>query len=115
MATLVETLDQLAEALTAAGVPAAVDENDVPVPGAWLSVRGPSWPTLRGIRWRVDVLLIVGAGSTLPALTELEQLLLKVVPDVLTPDEAAEVVTVSLPADPTTALPALRLPLDIDL
>lgn len=115
MAGLTEALDDLVQLLAGADVAAAVDENDVVVPGAWLDVVGPSWPTMRGTTWRVNVLLIVGAGSTGPALGELADLLDRIVPDVFTPDDAVQFVTTALPADPSTPLPALLIPLDLDL
>lgn len=115
MAALTDALDGLTALLDGAGVTAAVDENDVVVPGAWLDVVGPSWPTLQGTRWRVNVLLIAGGGSTGPALGELADLLDRVVPAVITPDDVVQFVTTSLPADPSTPLPALLIPLDLDL
>lgn len=115
MATLTEALDELVQLLAAVDVTAAVDENDVVVPGAWLDVVGPSWPTLAGTSWRVNLLLIVGAGSTGPALGELAELLDRVVPAVLTPDDPVQFVTTATPADPGTPLPALLIPLDLDL
>lgn len=113
-------LDGLAAAITAAGVPATYDENEVGVPGAWLRAMPIKYDAqlLDGTTSstaRVDVYLIVGAGSTGPAQKALAELYDQIVPDLLVPDDAAEWTAVALPSDPTTPLPALRLPVDLNL
>lgn len=115
MSALAVALDELRAELTAAGVPAAVDENDVPVPGAWIAPQSVRYDRLSGSTWRVDVFLIVGAMSSGPAVAALDALHARVVPKVLTPDADATVTAVALPFDPSTPLPALRLPVDLNL
>lgn len=117
---LASELAGLADAITAAGVAASYDENDVAVPGAWLRAMPIKYDarTLSGgasSTARVDVFLIVGAGSTGPAQDALAELYDQVVPDVLVPDADAEWTSVALPSDPSTPLPALRLPVDLNL
>lgn len=113
-------LDGLAAALTAAGVSATYDENEVGVPGAWLHAQPIAYDarTLDGgvsSTARVDVYLIVGAGSTGVAQTALAELYDLVVPHALVPDAPAEWTAVALPSDPSTPLPALRLPVNLNL
>lgn len=113
---MTDALEQLRDQIRALGIPATLDLNDVATPGCWLVARTVTYPRLRGSTWSADVLLIVGAGASDGAATrQLEQLHSLIVPALLTPDDDPELFTLGLPADPTTAYPAMRLPLDIDI
>lgn len=115
-APMTTQLEQLRDRLLELGVPATLDLNDVAVPGVWIVARTVTYPHLQGRTWSADVLLIVAAGASDTAATrQLEQLHNLIVPAVMVPDGDPELFTLGLPADPTGAYPALRLPLELDL
>lgn len=118
--SLTAALRALVEQLSAVGVPAAVDPDRVPVPGAWVTARELSRPTLAGA-WEatVNVWLIVADSEDTDALRALE-LLLGAALDVLAVDTVGGdsidlAATLVLPHTPGTALPAFRITTTIDL
>lgn len=118
--TLSATLRALAEELTAAGVPTAIDPGQVPVPGGWLTPRELARPTLAG-GWQatVNLWLVVHDAEESDALRALE-LLLGAALDVVAVDTAGGdsidlAATLVLPHTPGTPLPAFRLTTTIEL
>ncbi len=112
-ARIVPTCQGLADALTAAGVPATLDRARLAVPGAWVTPGTVPVGTLSGAaQLRASVLLVVPAGGDLAALTGLAKLLDKAL-TVLTPDDDVDT-SVVLPHN-GNALPAFRLGVDLDL
>jgi hypothetical protein len=115
----------LRDALAGAGIPTSLEPNEVPVPGAWVSVRevpAPEQGTSKG--WTLEgrptsvtahVYLVAPAGSTLKALDILGGLLDKAL-DVIDPDGAINT-AIALPLQqyPNQPLPAFLVPVDLDL
>lgn len=108
-----DALQDLVDALTAAGVQAATDPSDVNTPGVWVTLDTLTWGTLAG-DWRPEAsaYLIVQDKDTRRALDSLQVLLDTIVPSVVVPDGPVVSQGVILPGDPTP-LPALRIPLHL--
>lgn len=103
-------LVELADAITAAGLPAALDPADVATPGAWITLDRLRRGTVGGgVRLEVSVYLVAPDLDPRRALDELAAAYALVVPGVFTPDGATESTGVILPGDPTP-LPGLRIP-----
>jgi hypothetical protein len=116
-ARLLAACYDLADDLTAAGVPASVDRSKVSTPGAWVTPASLDTLSLGGDGTaRVDVVLVVAPGSDTATLTALADLLDRAMAGAQL--VAAEPVDTSwvlqLPHSPTP-LPAFRLPVDLDL
>jgi hypothetical protein len=111
---LVAACDQLVADLTAAGVRATLNRSQVNTPGAWVVPTAVEITTLGGGGTAsVDVVLVVGDTGDRTALTQLDELLDKV----LDLDLAF-----TAPVDTTYALvltgpplPAFRVPVALDL
>lgn len=112
-ARLVPALQELADVLTAAGVPATLDRTRLPVPGAWVTPGTAKVRTLSGAgRVRASVLLVAPASGDLEALETLAGLL-DLALTVVTPDADVDT-SVVLPHN-NNALPAFRLAVDLNL
>lgn len=110
-----DRIDDLAERLTAAGVSATPEPQDVPVPGAWIAARRLTRERMcGGMALTVDVYLVVRDSGTLTALDELAGLIDKAL-TVIDPDDGRIDTdeTVILPHDPTP-LPAAKITTTID-
>lgn len=104
---------ELRDELAGAGVPASLDPDSVPVPGAWVSVRSIDPMTLSGgVLVRLHVHLIAPDGPALQAWDHLAGLL-DLALDVVDPDEPINTAhSVLLPHTPTQPLPAFLLVVD---
>jgi hypothetical protein len=115
---IAEALRGVCTALTGVGIPAAINAEDVQVPGAWVSARDLTYSTLAGGRSvTVRVWLVIGQTDDETALDLLEQLL----------DGAAEVLDIDTTTDPVQlaatlsvrsdegALPAFQFTTTLDL
>lgn len=112
-ARIVPACQDLADRLTAAGVPATVDRRRLEVPGAWVTPETARPLTLAGTgRCRVSVLLVAPMGGDLEALGVLAGLLEKTL-TVVRPDD--EVDTAVLFPHNNNPHPAFRLPVDLTL
>lgn len=112
---LVPALQELADALTAAGVPATLSRSNLRVPGAWIRPDTATVHTLAGGgRVRASVLL-VAPGANANDGEALDDLcgLLDAALTVLDPDDDVDT-SVVLPVG-SNALPAFRLEVDLDL
>ena len=110
---LVPACQELADTLTAAGVPATLDRSRLKLPGAWITPGTARAHTLAGRgRARADVLLVVAQSNDLESLTALGGLLATAL-TVLTPDGDVDT-SVVLPIG-NNALPAFRLPVNLYL
>jgi hypothetical protein len=113
-------LTELCGQLTAAGVPAALDAEDVQVPGAWVTARELGRPTLGG-SWEatVHVWLVTADATDSQALRVLEQLLdgaLEVLAvDTTGGDTIQLAATLVLPHTPGTPLPAFQITTTLDI
>lgn len=104
----------LRDAIAGAGVPASLDPQTVQVPGAWIA---PQWidelTMTGGARLVTHVYLIAPAVGTLEVLDILGNLLDAALPVIEPSTEEGDRLdtnqAVTLPANPTTALPAFRL------
>jgi len=112
MALTLESLADLATALSAAGVPTSMDPSDVNTPGGWLSLENLV-PATMGGGWRLEtaVYLIVDEKDARRALADLAALLTTTL-TVLRPDGPVVSQGVILPNGPTP-LPALRVPVHL--
>ena len=110
---IVPALEDLAELLTGAGVPATLERNSLQLPGAWVTPAVVGGFTLSGAaQLTAAVLLAVPAGGDLGPLKALTALLAKA-ETVLTPDEDVDTsVVLSVRNNP---VPAFRLAVVIDL
>lgn len=112
MADLRTALSEVAEALTAAGVPSALDPRDVTLPGAWVQLLTLDHDMLCGdLTALVGVDLISPDVGTLEALDQLGAMLPRAL-SVLGVNAGTPTVarTILLP-DSATAYPALRVSL----
>lgn len=109
---IIPACQDLADTLTAAGVPATLNRTSLQVPGAWVRPDTAGRATLRGGTTRASVLLVVPQAGDLEALGDLVDLLDKVL-EVLDPDGDVDT-SVVLPHN-GNALPAFRLVVDLDL
>ena len=111
-----DALAQLADALTAAGVPCALDPRDVQLPGAWLKRNGLTPDLLcGGMTMRVRVMLISPDVGTLDALRFLDDLyaLAHLVMPSNVPTPATD--TTALLPDSATPYPATYFDVDVEL
>lgn len=112
-ARIVPACQELADVLTAAGVPATLDRARLAVPGAWVTPGKAHQLTLAGGgRVAASVLLVTSAASDLEALESLAGLLDKALA-VVTPDEDVDT-SVVLPVR-NNPLPAFRLVVNLKL
>ena len=112
---VLEELEGLAQALTLAGVPASVEPSEVPVPGAWVTARTADIETLAGGgTLHAYVYLIAAENGIREAHKELGKLL-ALMPDTWVAGELSLNEGVALPANPSTPLPAYRVPVDLDI
>lgn len=114
MGSIRARVDALCTRLTDAGITATIEAQDVPVPGAWVTVRRAKrermCPTLT---LTVDVYLITGDAGGLAALDNLDELLALALTVCRPTGEIALDEAVILPHDPTP-LPAAKLTLTLD-
>lgn len=105
----------LAASLEAAGVRASLDPSDVNLPGAWVTVETIQAGNLRGtLILGCVVYLIAPDQDYRRALEALAAAYNLTVPGVLTPDGPVVPQGVILP-DTSTPLPALRVPVNLNL
>lgn len=110
---IVPACQELADLLTAAGVPATLDRADLRVPGAWVTPGLARPRTLAGAgQVDVSVLLVSKAAGDQVSLSVLADLLSKAL-TVIDPDEDVDT-SVVLPHN-NNALPAFRLVVALDL
>jgi hypothetical protein len=103
-------LEQLVYLLTAAGVPATLEPEDVSLPGAWVTLESFETRTLKGTpRITAAVYLIAENKDHRRALEALRDLY-NSTRTVLRPDGPVVSQGVILPGAPTEAMPALRVP-----
>jgi hypothetical protein len=119
MAAIRGALEDLCAALRGQGIPAAVNAEDVQVPGAWVTARDLTPLTLAGgLRITVHVWLVVSDADDATALDSLEQLLegaLEVLTvDPATGDAVQLAATLVLPTM-GTPLPAFQITTTLDL
>lgn len=108
------TLQPLVDALTAGGVPATLDPQNLNPPGAWIQLESLQHNILRGRSTiRARIYLVTGDAPAATVLDQLDQLLTATLA-VATPNTPldTESVTVTLPND-STPLPALQLTIDL--
>lgn len=115
MVTLAAQLQEQADALTEIGLPTTIDPGAIPLPGAWLVLRRLSDFRLDGSSCVAHCLLYLVAGDyavpdVLDKLTELVEL----VPGVLGYGDI-EAVTLAMPNYAPAGLPALAVPVDLDV
>lgn len=110
--TISQALQQLAELITSAGVPANVDPGLVNAPGAWVHAETCERDTLGG-GWlvRAHVELVTPDYDLPTALATLDTLLAKVL-TVATPDDAVKLDAGLALAD-GSLLPAWTVPIDL--
>jgi hypothetical protein len=109
---LIPACQGVADALTAAGVPATLNRTSLQVPGAWVRPDTVARFTLRGGTARLSVLLVVPQAGDLEALEDLMGVLEKAL-TVIEPDDDVDT-SVVLPHN-GNALPAFRLVVDVNL
>lgn len=112
---LVPACQDLADRLTAAGVPATLSRSQLRVPGAWVMPASGRQLTLSGAgTLRANVLLVAPSAGNKDreALEDLQGLLVRAL-TVLVPDEDVDT-SVVFPHN-NNALPAFRLVVDLDL
>lgn len=107
-------MQQLADELVQLGVAATVDPTTLKVPGAWLALRSTRAVTLDGtVELSVLCYLVAGDYATpqvLDALGELHEL---VAP--YAADDTVEAVTLALPNYAPAGLPALAVPMTVEV
>lgn len=111
---LLPACQELADLLTAAGVPATLNKDRLETPGAWITpgkARGARTLAGGGVV-EVSVLLVVPAAKEAEALKGLGRLL-ELALTVIDPDGAVDT-SIVLPHN-NNALPAFRLPVNLDL
>lgn len=109
---IVPACEELAAALTAAGVPATLERGKVELGGAWVRPDTAARATLRGGTCRASVFLVVSQQADAEGLRDLVEVLEKAL-DVIEPDE--DVDTTVLLSVRGNNLPAFRLQVDLDL
>lgn len=103
----------LVAALNTAEVRATVDPSDLNVPGAWVTVEGIQAANLAGsVTLLCAIYLVAPDQDYQRAMDALAEMYNKTVPGVLTPDGPVVPQGIILP-DTTTALPALRVPVNL--
>jgi hypothetical protein len=119
MPGIAAALGDLCAQLAVAGVPAAVDPDDVQVPGAWVTARELARPTLAG-NWEatVHIWLVTSDATDSQALQVLEQLLDGVLEVVAVDTAGGDTIqlasTLVLPHSPGTPLPAFQITTTLD-
>lgn len=105
---MLEALEDLAQQLTAAGIPADIDPARVPVPGAWVAAEEMQVVTLDGTQQlHVDVHLIVPDNGTRAALEQLQTMLATALSVI---DPRAAVTLDATVKTPGGVLPAFTIP-----
>lgn len=110
-------LQALVDALTAGGVPAAIDPRDLTPPAAWVHLGPWTYDTLCGgdvVDAQVLIDLIGIDSGTLDAMGTLDDLETLAVMILGPPRAPVQPATLTLP-DNTTALPAYRLTYQLEL
>lgn len=108
-----QPVTDLVDLLEEAEVRATVDPSDLNLPGAWVTVESIQAANLAGtVRLGCAVYLVAPDQDYQRAMEALADLYNRVVPGVLTPDGPTVLQGVILP-DTTTALPALRVPVNL--
>jgi hypothetical protein len=119
MGGLRAALDGVCAALASVGIPAAINPEDVQVPGAWVSARDLTYSTLSGGRAvTVRVWLVLADTDDATALDGLEQLLdgAQEALDIDTTTEPVQLAgTLVLPHTPGQPLPAFQFTTTLDL
>jgi hypothetical protein len=111
--SLLPALYDLRDALSAGGVPCSLDRQKLPVPGAWITPETMHETGLDGSGVaRVSVFLVAPAAGEAEALSDLQGLLAKALAVVDPDDDVDTSVALTVRAN---ALPAFRIPLDVDL
>ena len=110
--SIIPACQDLADRLTAAGVPATLDRRSLSVPGAWVRPDTASRATLRGGTCRASVLLVCQQSNDSEALEDLVPLL-EAALSVIEPDDDVDT-SVVLPHNGNN-LPAFRVVVDLDL
>jgi hypothetical protein len=101
----------MVDALTGAGISAAADPQELNLPAVWVQLSTVAENLLSGdITVTLKLNLIAGDAGTLAALDTLSDLYQQVI-GVVTPntDTDTTTVTVQLPDNPTSPMPALQL------
>lgn len=113
-AQLGQALEQLADELTALGIPATVDPQRIKLPGAWVALRTILATRLDGTS-EVEALVYLVAGdyATPAVLDELGAMLDKV--SQYAADARVEAVTLSVPNYAPAGLPALAVPMFVEV
>lgn len=110
-----DSLQDIADMVTAAGVPAAVDPRNLALPGAWVTPGLVSFDTLDADKalMRFDVYLVAPDHGAVHALNELGTMLSKLRDQL--PVGEAQPVMVNLPNHGADAMPALLITIDAEL
>lgn len=107
-------VQDLVDALNAAGVPASADAQEVNPPAVWVQLASIAHDRLDGGgTFRLRLYLVAPDAGTTAALDTFAEWLPQVLA-VVTPntDVDTDAVSVSLPDNPSTPLPALQLTID---
>jgi hypothetical protein len=106
-----QPLQDVADLLTAAGLPTSTNPEDVNLPGGWVTMEEFSTRNLAGdIRVTAVVYLIAENTDHRRAMEQLAAAY-NLARTVLTPDGPVRAQGVILPSAPTEPMPALRIPL----
>lgn len=98
--------------LTAAGVNATANVDDVRTPGVWVGGVSAERATMSAWDYTIDLYLVVNAAGDMRAYTALDELLAKLATMwPLADDRALDVVSLSLPGQPN--VPSYRYPISI--
>lgn len=112
-ANIVPACQELADALTAAGLPATLSRSSLRVPGAWVTPETAEGRTLAGAgRAHVSVLLVTQPAGDAEVLRDLQGQLLTLL-EVILP--AGPVDTSVVMPHNNNALPAFRVPVALKL
>ncbi|UVK60160.1 tail terminator [Arthrobacter phage SerialPhiller] len=114
-ANLGDALQDIANMVTAAGVPAAVDPRNLNLPGAWVTPNTVGFDVLDAdtAHMRFDVYLVTGDHGAVESLNSLGAMLTKVRKPLQVGD--AQPVMVNLPNHGAGALPALLISIDAQI
>lgn len=115
MHTIGNALNDIAELVTAAGVPAAVDARNLSLPGAWVNPGTVSFDTLDADKaaMRFDVYLVAPDHGAIHSLNELGRMLSQLRDQL--PVGEAQPVMVNLPNHGADPMPALLITIDAEL
>lgn len=115
VANIGDALQDIADMVTAAGVPAALDPRDLELPGAWVTPGAVSFDVLDAdtAHMRFDVYLVAREHGAKVSLNTLGGMLAKVRPALGVP--SAQPLMVNLPNHGADPLPALLLSIDAQL